>query len=138
AFLGFYLGGALRLAVEPPLHADADHDPTALAEEAELGAMFVRQQFRGAQIARVTVLGLPRSIDEMESALQQRLGVPVQRLAVRDLSTPAMAGIGAVLDALSARPLALAGPSRQKSVGRTAPSLRTWSIAAVVLTFLAG
>ncbi|HJQ20321.1 MAG TPA: hypothetical protein VJ867_08245 [Gemmatimonadaceae bacterium] len=107
-FLGFFLGGALRLVVEPPHDPQMTHDATIVAEETELGAMFVRQQFRGAQVEHVTVVGAPDGV-ETEQAISARLGIPASRFALRDLTPASHVALGAVLDAQSAEPLALAG-----------------------------
>lgn len=123
AFIGFFLGGAVRLIVEPPL-ADGDDrpDPGAIVEEVELGAMFVRQQFRGAQVERLTFAQGGDSFAESEARLGERLGAPVRRLDVHGLSAAALAAVGAVLDAQAARPLALAGAA----AGRVYTSGKAW------------
>lgn len=138
AFLGFCLNGGLRLIVEPPLPAGAEHEVAALAEEVELGAMFVRQQFRGAQIDRVLLVGSSESLADAESVLAERIHVPAQRLGVQDLSPAALAALGALLDAQSPKPLALGGASRRRSEARARSPLETMSLAAVVLLLLVG
>lgn len=135
-FLAFLLGGALRLVVEPPFHPDAHYDATALAEEAELGAMFVRQQFRGAQLNRVTVVGAVDAIDDAEAALSDRLDVPVQRLALRDLSAADHVAVGAVLDAESSAPLSFAGVTRGGPARQRVRALHTASVAAAGVALL--
>lgn len=138
AFLGFCLNGGLRLIVEPPLPAGVEHEVAALAEEVELGAMFVRQQFHGAQIERVVVVGSNASLTDAESVLTERVHVPAQRLGVLDLSPAALAALGALLDAQSPSPLALGGTSRKRSEARARSTLETMSLAAVVLLVLVG
>lgn len=138
AFLGFCLNGGLRLVVEPPLPAGVEHEVAALAEEVELGAMFVRQQFHGAQIERVVVVGSNASLTDAESVLTERVHVPAQRLGVLDLSPAALAALGALLDAQSPSPLALGGTSRKRSEARARSTLETMSLAAVVLLVLVG
>lgn len=137
-FLGFFLGGALRLVVEPPSTPDAPHDAAALAEEAELGAIFVRQQFRGARVDRATVVGRADALDDAESTLGARLGVPVRRLALRDLSSAAHVALGAVLDCHSETPLSLGGASRNREQQRKAGALRSASLAAGMAALLIG
>lgn len=138
AFLGFCLNGGLRLIVEPPLPAGAEHEVAALAEEVELGAMLVRQQFHGAQIERVLVVGSSESLTDAESVLAERVHVAAQRLGVQDLSPAALAALGALLDAQSPGPLALGGTSRRRSEARARSTLETISLAAVVLWVLVG
>lgn len=136
AFLGFALNGALRLMVEPPLPGDAEHEAAALAEEVELGVMFVRQQFRGAQIGRITLVGTRVSLSDVQTSLAERLHVPAKQLAVKDLSPAALAALGAVLDARSPRPLALGGATLRRREERARTVLETVALAAVVLVGL--
>jgi hypothetical protein len=134
AFLGFFLAGGLRLVIEPPLQADALHDVGALAEEVELGVMFVRQQFRGATIAKLTIVGSDPAISDAEDVIGQRIGVPATHLSPSALSPASFAAFGAVLDARSARPLALSTGARRQT--GTASVLHQASIAAVGVAVL--
>jgi hypothetical protein len=84
--------------------------------------MFVRQQFRGAQVERLTFAQGGDSFAESETRLGERLGVPVRRLDVHGLSAAALAAVGAVLDAQAARPLAIAGAA----AGRVYTSGKAW------------
>jgi hypothetical protein len=137
AFLGFSVNAAIRLVIEPPLPQDTEHEAAALAEEVELGMMFVRQQFRGVEIERVALVGSKESLVDAESALSERLHVPVAFLGVRDLSPAAFAALGAILDAQSPKPLSLGGATRESASVRTMTSLEAVSIAALlILAFL--
>lgn len=138
AFLGFCLNGGLRLIAEPPLPAGAEQEVAALAEEVELGAMFVRQQFQGAQIERIVVVGSNESLADAEAVLAERVHVPAQRLGIQDLRPAALVALGALLDAQSPTPLALGGTSRKRSEARARSTLETLSRAAVVLLILIG
>lgn len=132
-YLGFSLGGVVRLVVEPPVKPDdASSDAAALAEEVELGAMFVRQQFRGAQITRATVVVSDDAYPEVESALGAWLGVPVDRLAVHDLSAGGLAAFGAILDSRSVQSVSLGGRSTRR-VEQGPPALKLAAIATLVL-----
>ena len=137
AFLGFFLSGALRLVVEPPMGDEREHDVAALAEETELGAMFVRQQFRGAQLSSVVLAVGDGSLPaDAEGTFETRLSVSTRRLEGA-LSAGAFAAMGGVIDASSSAPLALAGARR-----REAPSPRSTferlSWAAVITAIAAG
>ena len=138
AFLGFSLSSGLRLVIEPPLPQDTEHETAALAEEVELGMMFVRQQFRGAEIERVALVGSKESLPDAESALSERLHVPVAYLGVRDLSPAAFGALGAILDAQSPEPLALGGTSRKAAEKRPLTTLESISIAALFVLALLG
>lgn len=133
-YLGFSLAGAVRLVVEPPVpRGDPLPDAAALAEEAELGAVFVRQQFRGAQVSRAAVATAGGGHGELESALGARLGVVVSRLPIGDLSGDAITAFGATLDAEQTRPVSLGGKTERRAE-ESAPGLR---LAAAVVLFLA-
>jgi hypothetical protein len=138
AFLGFSLNSGLRLVIEPPLPQDAEHQAAALAEEVELGMMFVRQQFRGAQIERITLVGSKDTLGDAESTLSERLHVPVTQLGEYDLSPPAFAALGAVLDAQAQTPLSLGGDTRKAADARPLSTLESISIAAVLVLVLLG
>ena len=135
ALIGFFLGGAVRLVVEPPV-AEGDHlDAPAMAEELELGAMFVRQQFRGAQIGRVVIAAPGDSFIDAEAVIGERLAVPVTRLNMQHLSPGALMALGGVLDSRSAQPLSLGdAPVRAGAAGMLAPV--AW--AAVLLAIVVG
>lgn len=135
ALLGFFLGGAMRLVVEPPMVEADQLDAPSIAEELELGAMFVRQQFRGAQIARVVIAAPGDSFISAEAVIGERLSVPVTRMNVQHLSAGALVALGGVLDARSDHPLALTGTApRANPAGMLAPA--AW--AAVVLAMVIG
>jgi hypothetical protein len=136
--MGFALGGALRLVVEPPLPKDAEHESSALAEELELGAMFVRQQFRGAQLDRIALIGSRDGLADAESVLADRLQLPAKQIGVRSLSPAALAALGSMLDSQSARPLSLGGESRGRAAAGPASILRTASVAAVLALVAVG
>jgi hypothetical protein len=137
AFMGFSLKGALRLVVEPPLPKDAEHESAALAEELELGVMFVRQQFRGAQLQRIALVGTDAAIADAETVLAEKMHVPVQHLGVPGLSTVGYAALGALLDGQTPKPLSLGGDSRNRAAASAKTAMQTASVAAVfVLTAL--
>jgi hypothetical protein len=138
AFLGFAMNAAIRLVIEPPLPQDTEHETAALAEEVELGMMFVRQQFRGAEIERVALVGSKESLVDAESALSERLHVSVSYLGVRDLSPAAFAALGAILDAQSPKPLSLGGATREAAIARAMTTLESVSIAALLILALLG
>ncbi len=135
AFIGFFLGGAMRLVVEPPLGDDEQVEASAMAEEVELGAMFIRQQFRGAQLDRVIIAAPPETLMGAEATVAERLGYPATRLKVQSLSSGALMALGGVLDSRAPAPLSLAGaPVRRSPAGMLAPA----SYAAVVLAIVVG
>jgi hypothetical protein len=137
-FLGFSVAGAVRLIIEPPVPAeDPLPDSTAVAEETELGAVFVRQQFHGELVAKATLVASPESYTELEEAIGTRLGIPVSRLAVQDLNAGAIAAVGAVLDARAQRSVALGG-NTVREAKMTSPALQLGATASLAIAALVG
>ena len=130
AFLGFFVSGAMRLVVEPPLDVGHESDAVALAEETELGAVFVRQQFRGAQLSSIVLAAPQDELSGAETVFTEKLGVPVSRISTSDLSSGALAALGGVLDSRSSAPLGLGTLQGKAGPGLSGP-LRTASFAAV-------
>lgn len=130
-FLGLYLGGGLRIAIEPPIQEQDELDGAAMAEEAELGATYVRQQYRGAQVERAVIVGPAMLWPDTQSLLIDRLGIPVERLDIDGLSAPSLAALGAVLDARSAAPLSLGGSVAHRKEREAQATLRNTALAAV-------
>jgi hypothetical protein len=138
-FIGYSLAGAIRLAVEPPVRdEDPLPDAAALSDEAELGALFVRQQFRGAQINQAVAVASDETYADVEAALGVRLMVPITRVPLEALSPGSVAAFGAVLDARAAKPASIAGRLSRRSGGGAATSLQLASTAALVLTTIVG
>lgn len=138
AYIAFSLEGGVRLIVEPPLPQDAEHEAAALAEELELAATFVRQQFRGTHVDRVVLLGSRPSLRDLKTTVAERLGVPSKQLEEETLPPAALVALGAVLDGRSPRPLSLGGASRQAAGSPSLSRLETISVAAVFVMALAG
>ena len=138
AYIGFSLAGGVRLVVEPPLPSDIAHEAPALGEEVDLAAMFVRQQFRGANTDRVVLVGSRPSLSELKTSLADRLRVPVKQLEAESLSPVGFVALGAVLDAQAEVPQSLGGASRQHAASRGLTRLETVSLAAVVVLALVG
>jgi len=136
-FIGFLLAGALRLAVEPPLQEQAA-DAAAMAEELELGAMFIRQQFRGATIERVALAAAADVLPGAEEALAIKAGAPVSRWEVQGLGPAELAALAAVMDSRSPRPLALGGTVGARHAEPGGAGLRTASMVAVAAAVVVG
>jgi hypothetical protein len=138
AYIAFSLAGAVRLIVEPPLPSDVSHEAAALAEEVDLAAMFVRQQFRGANTDRVVLVGARASLQELKTSLSERLRAPAKQLEADNLSPVGFVALGAVLDSQEAVPQSLGGSTRSRAVARGLSRLETVSLAAVVILALVG
>ena len=130
AFLGFFISRAMRLVVEPPLAPDEQHDAAALAEETELGSVFVRQQFRGAQLSSIVLAAPQGEFADAEAAFTEKLGLPVARISSSDLSSGALMALGGVMDARSTGPLGL-GTAQGKAGPGLGGAIRPASFAAL-------
>jgi hypothetical protein len=135
-FLGLYLGGGVRITIEPPLQEQDALEGAAMAEETELGATYVRQQFRGAQVERAVIVGPAMLWPDTQSMLIDRLGIPVERLDVDGLSAAAIAALGAVLDARSPAPLSLGGTVAHRKEREKQAVVRNTALAASVFQAL--
>ncbi|HYC51277.1 MAG TPA: hypothetical protein VEB19_09245 [Gemmatimonadaceae bacterium] len=138
AYIGFSLSGGVRLIVEPPLPSDISHEAAALAEEVDLAAMFVRQQFRGANTDRVVLIGARQSLSELKTSLAERLRIPIKQLEAESLTPVGFVALGAVLDARSDSPQSLGGKTRLRAASRGMSRLETASYIAIVLLALVG
>ena len=137
-FLGLYLGGGVRIAIEPPLQEQDAIEGAAMAEEAELGATYVRQQFRGAQVERAVIVGPAMLWPDTQSMLIDRLGIPVERLDINGISAASVAALGAVLDARSAAPLSLGGTVAHRKEREKQAVVRNTALAAVAAVIVVG
>lgn len=136
AYIGFALSGGVRLIVDPPLPQDQEHEAAALAEEIDLAAMFVRQQFRGAHIDRVALIGTRPSLSELKGTIGERLRIPVKQIEAETLTPVAFVALGAVLDAGAPDPQSLGGATRSRAVSPSLSRLETVSLVAVFLMVL--
>lgn len=130
-FLGLFLSGGLRIAIEPPLLDQETPDGAAMAEEAELGATYVRQQFRGAELERAVIVAPAGLWQDTETILTQRLDIPVNRLDLDGLSTASIVALGGLLDSRSPAPLALAGRAAARRQNEARAVIRQTAFAAV-------
>lgn len=138
AYIGFMLSGGIRLVVEPPLPQDQAHEAAALAEEIDLATTFVRQQFRGANIDRVVLIGARPSLTELKTTVGERLRIPAKHIEAETLTPVGFVALGAVLDARSADPQSLGGATRAKAVSPALSRLETASRVAVFVLALVG
>ena len=136
AYIGFTLAGGVRLIVDPPLPQDQAHEAAALAEEVDLAAMFVRQQFRGTHIDRVVLIGTRPSFTELKGTVGERLHIPVKQVEAETLTPAAFMALGAVLDARAADPQSLGGATRSRAVSPALSRLETASLVAVFVLAL--
>lgn len=97
--LGLFHEGALRLFSEPfGPQGRAEDDLEAVLAKAERGALFVRQQFRGASVDRFIVAAEPAEAPRLASELERRLRARVEAFEPWGDSPGAVVALGAALD----------------------------------------
>ncbi|HEX7939075.1 MAG TPA: hypothetical protein VF483_08775 [Gemmatimonadaceae bacterium] len=139
AYIGFAVDGAIRFAVEPPVRPDETlPDAVAVSEEAELGMVFVRQQFRGAQVGQASVIASNEAYPELESVLGARLDVAITRLPLAGLSPGGVAAFGAVLDARSRHPVSVGGRAMDRRAMRSGSPLQLLAYGALATAVIVG
>ena len=136
--LSFFLAGRLELAIDPPIALDGERPAVPMMlDQIERGAVYFRQQFRGATATRFLVAAPEGEYDTLASALEERLGVRVDPLFAGTSSPEAVVAMGAVLEAQSDTPLDLFphAPtlSERLSVLSRGPNLAVGSASAAAL-----
>jgi hypothetical protein len=109
ALFGFFHERQLRLVFEPPGEESGPTriDAQFVIEQLERGNLYLRQQFRGTQIARLLIAGDPAIIEKLTPPIEGQMGLDVQRFAAEIGSANAVAAMGAVLDSEDAQGLNL-------------------------------
>lgn len=104
--LSFFLEGRLELAIDPPIALEGDR-PTVpvILDQFERGAVYFRQQFRGASASRVLLAARADEYETLSSALESRLGVRVKPLFSGATTPEAVVAMGAVLESRHTAPL---------------------------------
>ena len=106
--LAFFLDGRLELAIDPPIALEGDRPTLAMIlDQVERGAVYFRQQFRGATAGRALVAARADEYDAIAAALESRLGTRVKPLFTGVQSPEAVVAMGAVMEARSSAPLDL-------------------------------
>jgi hypothetical protein len=138
-FVAFFQNGELRFVTEPPapMHESVAALQTAI-DQLSRGRIYMRQQFRGADVTRVLLAAQPEEQSHLDSALTAVLEVDVEGLPVSVGSPAAVAALGAALDAASGDGLSFhpSAHARQLAIAhgrfRTA-MLATAAVAAVAV-----
>lgn len=104
--LAFFIDGRLELAIDPPIALEGERAPIAvILDQVERGAVYFRQQFRGATATRMLLAAPPDEFASLAAALEERLHVHVSPLFSNDVSPDAAIAMGAVLEARQKSPL---------------------------------
>lgn len=106
--LAFFLDGRLELAIDPPIALEGDRPSVAMVlDQVERGAVYFRQQFRGATASRILLAAPANEYEVLSSELERRLNARVKPLVVGNASPEAVVAMGAVVEARSSAPLDL-------------------------------
>jgi hypothetical protein len=106
--LAFFLDGRLELAIDPPIALEGDRPTVAMIlDQLERGAVYFRQQFRGAEASRVLLAAREDEYASIASAIEERMTARVQPLFKGTSSPEAVIAIGAALEARHPSPLDL-------------------------------
>jgi len=122
--LAFFIDGRLEFAIDPLIAVEGERTPIPMIlDQVERGAVYFRQQFRGATAARLLLAASAVDYDALASALEQRLSIPVEPL-FHDATNPAVVmAMGAALEARGSTPLDLY-PHPPTVADRTRDALR--------------
>jgi hypothetical protein len=106
--LAFFLDGRLELAIDPPIALEGDRPTVAMIlDQVERGAVYFRQQFRGAEATRVLLAARADEYAEIASAIESRITARVKPLFKGSESPEAVVAIGAALEGRHKSPLDL-------------------------------
>ena len=106
--LAFFLDGRLELAMDPPIALEGDRPSVEMVlDQLERGAVYFRQQFRGAEASRVLLCAREEEYAQIATAIEARTTARVQPLFKGPSSPEAVIAIGAALEARQKPPLDL-------------------------------
>jgi hypothetical protein len=144
--VAFFVNGQLELAIEPPLtlEGEAPLDTNVVIDQLERGAIFLRQQARGAVATRLLLSASSDAYESLAETIEARTGMHVAPLGQGIGSPESVVAMGAVLaarseDRLDLFPRPPAFDERLKSA-MSGPGLFTTTLftAAAVAAFWAG
>jgi hypothetical protein len=142
--LAFFLDGRLELAIDPPIALEGDRPSVAaVLDQVERGAVYFRQQFRGATASRILLAAQADEYETLSSDLERRLSARVKPLVVGNASPEAVVAMGAVLEAGASSPLDHFPPpptasERISAVIRGPNAVMLGAVAAAVIAVLWG
>ena len=138
--LGFFHQRELRLFSEPrsgPAAAAPESENDAVVEHLERGAIFLRQQFRGATVSQVYLAAEAGThASGAAELIRERLGVSLEHLGPDGEAPGALAALGAALDAAATDGLNLL-PADLRPPSRTDQWTHGLAVASAALVLLA-
>lgn len=99
--VAFFVNGQLELAIEPPLSLDGEAplDTSVIIDQLERGAIFLRQQARGAVATRLLLSAPAADYESLASTIEARTGMRVAPLGEGIGSPESVVAMGAVIAA---------------------------------------
>jgi hypothetical protein len=105
--LAFFRDRRLELAMDPPIAAEGRPTVAMILDQFERGAVYFRQQFRGAEASRVLLAARDDEYAQVAAAIEERFPARVAPLFEGASSPEAVVAIGAALEARHPAPLDL-------------------------------
>jgi hypothetical protein len=106
--LAFFIDGRLEFAIDPSVATEGERAPIPMIlDQVERGAVYFRQQFRGATATRMLLAAPSVDYDPLAAALEERLSIPVEPLFSGASNPAVVMAMGAALEARSETPLDL-------------------------------
>jgi len=122
--LAFFIDGRLEFAIDPSIATEGERAPIPMIlDQVERGAVYFRQQFRGATATRMLLAAPSLDYEPLAAALGERLSIPVEPLFSGASNPAVVMAMGAALEARSETPLDLY-PHPPTFADRTRDALR--------------
>jgi hypothetical protein len=138
--IGLFQNGSLRFVTEPPSTAsELTAELQTVMDQVDRGRMYLRQQFRGADIDRIFLATDPEAQQHFNAILATSLNIDVHPLVSTQAPAAAVAALGAVLDADDDTGLSLhpSGSKRRESATRQQHRAAMYLVSAVSAVALA-
>lgn len=137
--IGVFQGADVRFIAEPPpsLEAQPDVDIQTVIDQVARARIYLRQQFRGADIERMYVAADPTEESHVASVLNAALSVDVQPLAPTMGPPAAIVALGAVLNSDPGTEMALYPSQEELQALLNAKRVRSLSKLAMAASIIA-
>jgi hypothetical protein len=138
--IGLFQNGSLRFVTEPPSTAsELTAELQTVMDQVDRGRMYLRQQFRGADIDRIFLATDPEAQQHFNAILATSLNIDVHPLVSTQAPAAAVAALGAVLDSDDDAGLSLhpSGSKRRESATRQRHRAAMYVVSAVSAVALA-
>lgn len=137
--IGFFQDGKLRFVAEPPSGLDTtpEEELQTVLVQLERGSLYLRQNFRGAEMGRVLVSADSSRHPALIASLTEKLGIDVREFGTEVNAPEPLIALGAVRDAEAQSPINLSPLAESRAVRERHAMERTLMLGADVLVALA-